>query len=234
MKPLLVALVVLGVGCGEGAVPAVDESTPREEVPAVSARNRLEAEPQLFRILPVGSEGVFTTRRVQYGTERAPVHFAFDDGWIEAQAGWDRAGTVLGLTRLSASLPEFRFSASQLPPNGLTFARAKILLAEPTALRVQWMGDNELGLARGTVPVELHLWLRLSNGNESPLEVAHLELPVTLVVHQASGVMGIDLEASQAGALWDWAELFELGDLRVQVRAAEKSEHFAPMSVLLN
>lgn len=233
MKPLLVALIVLGFGCGDGAVPAVEEGSSNDTSP-VTARARLEAEPVLFRVLPVGSEGVFTTRRVQYGTERAPVHFAFSDGWIEAQAGWDHAGPVLGLTRLSGALPSFSFSASQLPPNGLTFARTKILLSEPATLRVQWMGDSELGLAHGTVPVELHFWLRLSNGNESPLEVAHLDLPITLVVHQANGVMGVQLEASQSGALWSWADLFELGDLRVQVQAIEKSEHVDPMSVLLN
>lgn len=177
---------------------------------------------------------MFTTRRVQFGPERAPVHFPFSDGWVEAQAGVERGAPVVALTELRATLGEFRFSPSQLPPQGLTFARGKVVLTEPVVLPATWMGQD-LAMVRGTVPVEVHLWLRLSNGAESPLEVAQLELPISLTAFRdEQGVLGLSFEGTLEGPLWNWAGLFELGGLRVQVRAIERAAAVDPALVWLN
>lgn len=220
MNRLLTTLIVLGLGCGEGAVPAVADPQPV----ALTARERLEAAPVTFHVT-LDSAGVFATRRVHLGPEHAPVRFFFGSGQIDAQA----AGGGLEISRLNASLPAIEL---KLGPTPLTLARTEVTLATPTTLSLEWFGDGAFALAKGSVSLELRTWLRLSTGGESPLDVATLELPVELVVSSQGEVLSLKLEGTREGVLWSWAGLFEFADFKVIVQASESTE--VPGNVLIN
>lgn len=224
MRPLLAALVVIGfAGCGPGAAAGL-EATPTGSVvacggPTIATRERLELDAMSFRVHPVSSLGSFSSRRVLAGdTSRVPLQLA--DGWFEAHALSGRAGPLIAVMRFGASLDDVKFTEAQLPPSGLTLTQVSFATVGPQLLPARWLGDGNVGVATGSLTVEVHTSLALSNGKESPLEVARLEVPVELTVIQtANRLLGLSLQVAREGPLWNWAGLFELSDLTLSLEA---------------
>lgn len=224
MRPLLTAWVVIGFsGCGRELAPVFEHPTGTVALapPELTPRERLELDTAEFRIHPVDSLGSFGLTRALAGvTSTVPV--ALVDGWFEGYAFTEASGQRLGVTRFDAALADVLFTPQQLPPNGLTLSQVRFELAEPAVLNVRWFGDGTLGWAKGALTVNIHTALRLSTGGESPLEVARLTVPVELTVSQtANGLIGLWLHVARDGALWNWAGLFELGDLSLSLEAFE-------------
>lgn len=228
MRPLLAAWVVIGFSsCGHDFAPVFEHpaGTVALVPPELTPRERLELDTAEFRVHPVDSLGTFSTRRVLAGvTSTVPI--ALVDGWLEGYAftepGTETSGPRLGVTRFDAALADVTFTAQQLPPNGLTLSRVSFALAEPAVLNLRWFGDGTLGWAKGALTVNVHTALRLSTGGESRLEVARLTVPVELTVSQTTnGLLGLWVHVASDRTLWNWAGLFELGDLSLSLEAFE-------------
>lgn len=226
MKPLLAALVVIGfAGCGQAISPVLDEPT-LPVVVQTTARHRLQQPGVMeLRIHPVNSGGQLISRQVlAQVSSTVPVKLV--DGWLGAYAVADPLGPGLVVTGFAASLGDVKF---QLPPFGVTLTQVHFEMVQPVRMPVRWFGDGNLGWAEGTLAVDLHTSLRLSTGQDSPLAVARLSLPVELTVTQtATGLVGVWLQLAPEGPLWRWAGLFELSDLSMTLEAFEVSDQLPP------
>jgi hypothetical protein len=224
MRTLLVGCVVVAfLGCGRDVAPAFEDPTRSVTVvpPILSTRERLELEPTTFRIQPLDALGSFTARRV-LADVASPVPLRVNDGWFEAYADSQSAPTLV-VSRFDGSLDDVRFDAKVIPPNGLTLTRVHFAQVKPAALSVRWFAGSNLGWAKGTITVDIHTSLLLSNGMVSPLDVARLEVPVELTVSQTEhGVLGLWLQVAREGSLWNWAGLFELNDLTLSLEAFQE------------
>lgn len=234
MKPILAACVVVGFfGCEVGISPVVNEP-PVVAEPVLTPRQRLEVDTTTFRLHPGNSGGSFFVRRV-LADFASPVPLVIADGWFEAYADSDFAGPTLVVTGLAASLQDVKFSEQQLPPNGLTFTRVRFDLVQPAILHLRWIGGGNLGWAKGELVVELRSFLRLSNGGESPLDVARLTVPVELTVSQtANGLIGTWLQVLPVYSTWSWGGLVELSRPTVSLEAFEVSNDKLPPGAEFN
>jgi hypothetical protein len=223
MRALLSAVVVLSLGCGVGAVPVVEGGLPPCGVSLPSAKERLEEMPVTFLFQPGASFGSFTARRPLL--EEAPVGLPLvvQDGRLELQAGLDAWGERLTVTRYQARLADVQFPAELLPPRGLVVTNLRFNLSNPAALRVHWLGDGAVGTGSGTVAIDLHAALRLSDGTTSPLDVGHLvAVPIDVLVERSGdGILLLSATARLDGPLWSWGGLFELGNVTFAVEANE-------------
>lgn len=224
MRALLVAILVLGGGCGPGVSPVVAEADPLCPPPLLSAQAQLEAAPVVFELQSQVSVGSFTARRPLWDVESTRVPLAVRSGRLVATAGSEGAGFVVQLTEYRAQLEDIVLPAQLLPPAGLTLTDAWFAVRGPVTLPVRWLGNGAVGLAMGPVPIELHTALLRANGQASPLEVGVLPaVPLELVVQRgAGGVLLLSADAHLEGTLWRWAGLFELGDVHFTAEAHEE------------
>jgi hypothetical protein len=223
MRALLSAVVVLSLGCGVGAVPVVEGGPPPCGVTPPSAKERLEEVPVTFLFQPGASFGTFTARRPLFDEAPVGLPLLVQEGRLELQAGLDTWGEKLTMTRYEARLADVTFPAKLLPPRGLVVTDLRFHLSNPAALRVHWLGDGAVGTASGTVAIDLHAALRLSDGTSSPLDVGHLlALPIDVVVERTrDGVLLASATARLDGPLWRWGTFFELGNVAFAVEANE-------------
>lgn len=224
MRPLLAALVVIGFsGCGQDLAGGLESPTGAISVcngPALATRERL-AQNIPLRVHPVTSLGTLTAQRVLNGfTSEVPLKLS--DGWFEAQALTSRGGPLIAVMRFGAALDDVKFTALQLPPHGLTLTKVSFAMPEPALMPVRWLGDGSVGMAKGTLAVDLRTSVLLSTGAVSPLEVARLQVPVELTVSQtANRLVALSVQVVPDGKLWNWAGLFELRDLMMSMEAFE-------------
>jgi hypothetical protein len=233
MRSLLAALAVFAAfACGPAGTLSL-EGPAAVPQPGPTTRQRLEQDSTSFRVQPVLSLGRFTTRTLVGGESAVPLQLV--DGWFDAHALASGAGPVIAVMHFDATLEDVKFTKGQLPPNGLTLTGVRFALKEPQLLHVKWLGDGNVGVATGSLAVEVHSALLLSTGSQSPLAVAQLEVPVELTVGQtANGLIGLWLDVTPQGSLWNWAGLIELGDLSLAVQAYTPSLTQLPPGVELN
>ena len=224
---LLAALVLLGSSCGEPVSPiAVNPAAP--VAARATARARLEREPKEFRAVPSAAAGELLASRTLYG-DAAPLPLGVHDGWLELRAVSDGAGARLAVEHFDLALDDLVFSASQVPPHGLTFTRARFVLEQGVALPVQWYGDGAVGVARGELPLEFQAWVVLADESLSPLPFVSFSTPVEIVAAaDDAGGLRLAVDLARQGAFWDWGGLLQLGELELGVEAAEAAlpEHF--------
>lgn len=234
-SPVLAALIVIGLsGCGPGVSPVSLEGASPEVATPSTVRERLELESKEFRAVPQLTTGELLSRRVQADVSSA-VSLGVADGWFEARAANDATGARLDVSRFELALRDVKLSAAQFPPNGLTLTRVSLELEQPAALDLRWYGDGNLGWAGGDASFALQLWVKLSNGNESPLETAHIDVPIELMVTaDEAGALNLSLDLSHQGAMWQIPTLFELRDLKLTVNAVETTplDQLPPRQVL--
>ena len=218
MRSLLAAFVVIGsFACGPATSPVV-EGPAAVPPPGPSTRQRLEQDVTALRVHPVGSLGHFTLESLVDGASEVPLQLS--DGSLRVQALTSSAGPLIAVLGFDARLDDVKFTREQLPPTGLTLTSVRLTTKEPQLLKVEWLGDGNVGLATGWLPVEVRSSLRLSTGGESPLAVAQLEVPVELTVGQtAHGLVGLWLDLAPSGSPWNWAGLIELREFSIAVHA---------------
>ena len=217
MRSLLAALVFSSFACELAPSLALDGPAAVTH-PLLTTRQRLERDVASLRVQPGRSLGSFTTQRLVGGPSTVPIQLA--DGSLEAQALTSGAGSSILVSSFDATLGDVKFTKQQVPPSGLTLTSVHFTTSAPQSLEVQWLGDGNVGLASGTLSIDLHSALRLSTGGESPLAVAKVEVPVELTGGQtANGLIGLWLDIAPQGPMWNWGGLIELGDLAMSLEA---------------
>ena len=177
------------------------------------------------------------------GPPAAPPALAFAlDGAAQLTArwwigdGWDAAETTVEVTRASAQLRsggegEVTLEALQLTLAGVALGRgadapqvvdATLALPGPVELGVAaWDALGERGAAAGVVELEL-AWALAAGDDHVPLATQTIAaVALRLGLRRRGERWSAVLVLERDGRAWDWADLFELSDLRIEVAGGQ-------------
>lgn len=116
-----------------------------------------------------------------------------------------------------------------MPPDGATFTGIAVALASPMQSELAHTSGSE-ARTTGGLAVDLRWAVVLDSGVVDLAPIRLGDLPFELSVELGpDGELAAHLSASQPGAFWSWAGIFELRDLELDLVAT--SEQAAPGSV---
>jgi hypothetical protein len=106
-----------------------------------------------------------------------------------------------------------------MPPDGATLTGISVALASPFQVELADVTDSAAESAGG-LPVDLRWAVVLDHGTVDLAPIRLPSLPFELSVEMAAdGELAAHLTASEPGAFWSWAGIFELRDLELDLVA---------------
>ena len=121
---------------------------------------------------------------------------------------------------LEMSTADVLVAPSVVPPDGLTLTDLTMELAAPSVVQSGSTGADQID-ASAELSIDVQWSVVLSHGTVglAPIRLPALTTEIT-VEASASGELEAHLTASHPGAFWNWAEIFELRDLELDLVAA--------------
>ena len=136
---------------------------------------------------------------------------------------------TLRLESLEVTAADVTVGAGVMPPNGATFTGIAVSLTSPMETALADATDTA-GSAADRLAADLRWSVELQHGVVDLAPIRLPELPFELSLALASdGEVEAHLTASQPGPFWNWAGIFELRDLELELVAS--SGHPVPGSV---
>lgn len=128
-------------------------------------------------------------------------------------------GSDLRVQSLDVSAADVSIGPSTMPPDGATLTGISVALSAPMSAAVASESDTS-ATTDGALPVDLRWAVELEYGTVDLAPIRLPELPFELSVElDDSGEIQAHLTASQPGSFWDWAGIFELRDLELDLVA---------------
>lgn len=129
----------------------------------------------------------------------------------------DDAG--LRVESLEVTAADVTMGPGVMPPDGATLTGISVGLAAPLAVELGEISDTAAASA-GALPVDLRWAVVLDHGTVDLAPIRLTALPFELSVEMAAGGdLAAHLTASEPGAFWSWAGIFELRDLELDLVA---------------
>lgn len=210
-------LLALAAGCASGSAdPAPGQSDLAERLAGPLALGFVPSDDGSFaRVNAVTlRDGVET--EVEIVVKGGGMTLLVDDG-------------LLRLDSLEVTAADVTVGAGVMPPNGATFTGIAVSLSSPMSTALADVTDTA-GSATGELAADLRWAVELQHGVVDLAPIRMPELPFELSLALASdGEVEAQLTASQPGPFWNWAGIFELRDLELELVAS--SGHPVPGSV---
>jgi hypothetical protein len=210
-------LLALSAGCAAGSAdPAPGQSDLHERLAGPLELGFVPSEDGSFaRVTAVTlRDGVET--EVEIVVKGGGMTLAVDDG-------------TLRLESLEVTAADVTVGAGVMPPNGATFTGIAVSLSSPMETALADATDTA-GSAADALAADLRWSVELQHGVVDLAPIRLPELPFELSLALASdGDVEAHLTASQPGPFWNWAGIFELRDLELELMAS--SGHPVPGSV---
>ena len=129
------------------------------------------------------------------------------------------ADAELRLDSFDVSADDVTVGPGVMPPDGATFTGIAVALASP--MQSELASETGSGAeTAGGLPVDLRWAVVLDNGVVDLAPIRLPDLPFELAVELAAdGEVEAHLTASQPGPFWNWAGIFELRDLELDLVA---------------
>jgi len=213
LRPLASSLALLlllsAIGCG----PEVGDPAPGSQ-PDLAMRL---SEPVPLAIVP-SADGSFA--RVAAVTLRdgdvSDVEVVVTSGRLELSL--DDAGLRVGSLEVQAA--DVSVGPATMPPDGATLTGISVALSSPIEVTLASSSETA-AVTAGGLPVHLQWAVELDHGTVDLAPIRLPSLPFELSVElDDSGELQAHLTASQPGAFWSWAGIFELRDLELDLVAA--------------
>ena len=172
--------------------------------------------PRTFRVH--GDSTADVTAASVEGGVTATVSLPMSSGSLTVQA---RDDGTLAVTALELDLGHVAIGPESFPPDGLDLEGLALTLGSDVDAAADWSGDASA--MNGSATTELLLdWSVATAGATLPLATEHIaRVVVALAVSRADdGTVVLDVQASRDGVFWTWADLIDLADLRVSLKAA--------------
>ncbi len=205
----LALLVLLPIGCG----PQVGDPAPGS---ADDLAGRL-AEPVSLAIIPTedGSFARVGAVSVRDG-EVSEVEVTVTGGRLSLSL--DDAG--LRVDSLEVQAADVSVGPSTMPPDGATLTGISVALTSPVEVTLASSSETA-AQSEGGLPVDLRWAVELDYGTVDLAPIRLVALPFELSVElDDAGEIQAHLTASQPGAFWSWAGIFELRDLELDLVAS--------------
>jgi hypothetical protein len=173
--------------------------------------------PTQFSINDDGSlvEVVASSRR---NDQAKPIQFTIVGGTVEVRAAED--GRVF-MDGLSLELADVSVPADILPPDGLDVRELRVSLDHPVVAQATFSADG--ASASSDLPISITIDWSAEFGDEGsvyPLRSIHLEdMPLHAELALDGGAIRAQVSAARSGRFWDWAEMFDLSDLVLEIEA---------------
>jgi hypothetical protein len=126
----------------------------------------------------------------------------------------------LRVESMEVTAADVSIDAGVMPPDGATLTGISVALSAPVQA-VLSSTDEAAGSATGGLPVDLAWAVQLDHGVVDLAPIRMPELPFELALELgADGEVEAHLTASQPGRFWNWAGIFELRDLELDLVAS--------------
>jgi hypothetical protein len=130
----------------------------------------------------------------------------------------DDAG--LRVDSLEVQAADVSVGPAAMPPDGATLTGISVALSSPVAVTLASSSETAAASAGG-LPVSLRWAVELDYGTVDLAPIRLPDLPFELSVElDAAGELEAHLTASQPGSFWNWAGIFELRNLELDLVAA--------------
>jgi hypothetical protein len=181
----------------------------------------LLSEPVTLGIVP-GDEGSFArvnavtlrdgdVSEVEIVVRSGSLVLALDDGELRVES-------------MEVTAADVTVGPGVMPPDGATLTGIAVALASPMQSELASVTGSAAAIA-GDLPVDLRWAVELDYGVVDLAPIRIPELPFELSVEvDGDGELAAHLTASQPGAFWNWAGIFELRDLELDLVATTGQE----------
>lgn len=211
----LVAALACGA-CAQGAPSVGDLPGAGGDPSASDVGHRLDV-PAALAVADQagGSNAALQAVSLQDG-QTAEVQLAVTDGALTLSRSRDGA---LLVDDLVVDVGDVEVSPAVVPPSGLRITGISLSLAGPATIDID---DQTADHVSGTASLAVNLqWSVMLDRGVVDLAPIHLAaLPVDLDIDlSGDGALSAQLRASQDGSFWNWAGVFELRDLSLDIAA---------------
>lgn len=126
----------------------------------------------------------------------------------------------LRLESMEVTAADVSIDAGVMPPDGATLTGISVALAAPVQATLASTREA-IGSAAGGLPVDLAWAVALDHGVVDLAPIRMADLPFELALELGTdGEVEAHITASQAGRFWNWAGIFELRDLELDLVAS--------------
>lgn len=155
-----------------------------------------------------------TNHRAGGGKE---VEFTVVDGTIAMRAEDDGALTI---SEMSLDLADITVSPALFPPDGLGLRKLSVQLDYPVVAFPAYASDGITATVETQVSTTLAWSAEFDSGNVYPLRSIELtDLPLRAELRLDGDEVSARLSAARTGEFWDWAGMFDLKDLVLELEA---------------
>lgn len=212
MRSLLVILASLPVALG-----ACIESHAPEAPPAPNVRARLAKSTKLLVTPETSTASLTASRYTKDGWQDATIDVTITNGELDGKVGGD---TQLAVSQFSINLDPI-----DIPPSvfgkPVTLEDIRLFMTAPATAQTAWSDDDD-ATATATAALDLQ-WTIVVDGNSAPLGAQHLPpLPVDVALSGSGADVEAAISLSAQGELWNWADLFKLKALNLQLEATSE------------
>jgi len=172
--------------------------------------------PQQLPLAGSGEVGSYAAARAVTAGGSSDFEVTVTGGQLELWATEDR---LLVIDDLVVEAADVAIGAEVVPPAGVQLTGLRARLVSPVAVAPTRSGDRLTAIARLDLEID---WSMATGGDSHPLSPLHLSgLPFSLdVVRSPSGQITARLVAFRDGRFWEYADLWSLADLTLDLLSA--------------